>query len=78
MKGKCSQWVPAPSGTPEGGLLSPLLFACFINDLPASIETSTVMFADDVKMYCRVDNDSDVLYLQRQMYSLCRWSERGA
>ena len=75
VKGKCSQWVPAPSGTPEGGLLSPLLFACFINDLPASIETSTVMFADDVKMYCRVDNDSDVLYLQRQIDSLCRWSE---
>ena len=42
VKGKCSNWVPAPSGTPEGGILSPLLFACFINDSP----TSTLMFAE--------------------------------
>ena len=51
VKGKCSQWVPVPSGTPEGGLLSPLLFACFINDLPDCAQTDCLMFADDVKLY---------------------------
>ena len=49
VKGKCSEWVPVLSGTPEGGILSPLLFACFINDLPGSIEADALMFADDVK-----------------------------
>ena len=53
VAGKCSEWVPVRSGTPEGGLLSPLLFACFVNDLPNSLESDTLMFADDVKMYRR-------------------------
>ena len=39
VKGKCSEWVPASSGTPEGGILSPLLFACFANDLPMNVDT---------------------------------------
>ena len=49
VAGKCSEWVPVRSGTLEGGLLSPLLFACFVNDLPNSLEADTLMFADDVK-----------------------------
>ena len=74
MKGKCSEWVPVLSGTPEGGILSPLLFACFINDLPGSVEADALMFADDVKVYGRVDSDADVRFLQRQLDSLCQWT----
>ena len=47
-QGKCSQWAPVPSGNPEGGLISPLLFACYINDLPDCVQTDCVLFADDV------------------------------
>ena len=46
--GKSSEWVPVGSGTPEGGLLSPLLFACFVNDLPETLDVDTLLFADDV------------------------------
>ena len=74
VKGKCSQWVPVPSGTPEGGLLSPLMFACFVNDLPDAVQTNTLMFADDAKLYCKVDSDADVRFMQGQIDSLCRWS----
>ena len=74
VKGKCSEWVPASSGTPEGGILSPLLFACFINDLPMNVDTDTLMFADDAKMYGRVDSDADVRSMQHQLDSLCQWS----
>ena len=76
VKGKCSQWTAAPSGTPEGGLLSPLLFACFINDLPDNVQADCVMFADDVKLYNRVDSVADVDFLRQQLDSLCRWSAR--
>ena len=74
VKGKCSQWASAPSGTPEGGLISPLLFACFINDLPDCVKTDCVLFADDVKLYGKVDCPADADFLQRQLDSLHRWS----
>lgn len=75
VKGKCSQWSDVRSGTPEGGILSPLLFVCFINDLPLAIQTDSLLFADDVKLYCRVDSDGDVSHLQHQLDALCEWSE---
>ena len=76
VAGKCSEWVPVRSGTPEGGLLSPLLFACFVNDLPNSLEADTLMLADDVKMYRRIDSMVDVRHLQVQLDRLVCWSER--
>ena len=76
VQGKCSDWVNATSGTPEGGLISPLLFACFVNDLPGAIQTDTLMFADDVKLYRRVDSEADVHSMQTQLDSLCEWSDR--
>ena len=74
VKGKCSRWTAVRSGTPEGGILSPLLFVCFINDLPLTLQTHSLLYADDVKLYCRVDGDSDVRHLQLQLDQLCRWS----
>lgn len=74
--GKCSEWVPVKSGTPEGGLLSPLLFACFVNDLPETLQADTLMFADDVKMYGRVDSMVDAQYMQAQLDKLHSWSEK--
>ena len=63
------------SGTPEGGLLLPLLFACFVNDLPGAIQTETLMFADDVKVYRRVDGEADVSFIQARLDSLRKWSD---
>ena len=74
--GKSSEWVPVGSGTPEGGLLSPLLFACFVNDLPETLDVDTLLFADDVKMYRQVNSNDDVRYLQTQLDKLCCWSEK--
>ena len=74
VKGKCSEWVSVPTGTPEGSILSPILFACFINDLPQNVNTDILMFADDVKMYGRVNSDTDANFLQHQLDILCQWS----
>ena len=61
---------------PRGGLISPLLFTCFVNDLPEALEVETLLFADDVKMYRRVDSANDVSYVQAQLDKLCSWSEK--
>lgn len=74
VKGQCSSWTPVLSGTPEGGILSSLLFSCFINDLPSLVECKCLMFADDVKLYRRVDSVQDVAALQADLDKLCAWS----
>ena len=73
VQGKCSDWVNVRSGTPEGGLLSPLLFACFVNDLPGAVVTDTLMFADDVKFFRRVDTAADVRSLHAELDKLYEW-----
>ena len=45
-----SDVMPVISGLPQGSILRPLLFLIFVNDLPASVMSSTVLlFADDAK-----------------------------
>ena len=54
-----------PSGTPEGSLLSPLLFARYINDLPDAVSCNCLMFADDVKLYHRIERQEDCAFFAK-------------
>ena len=74
LNGKVSDWVPAVSGTPEGGLLSPLLFSLFVNDLPSVVKTRCLMFADDVKIFQKVKGPNDVKMLQDDIDAVTRWA----
>ena len=75
VNGRCSEWCRVTSGTPEGGLISPLLFALHINDLPSEVSSRCLMFADDVKIYRRITCAADADLLQADLQKLCRWSE---
>ena len=75
VNGKSSCWTHVTSGTPEGGLLSPLLFAMYINDLPDQIKSPCLMFADDVKIYRKVRCTADADLLQDDLNRLCSWSQ---
>ena len=66
---KSAEWTHVTSGTPGGGLLSPLLFAMYINDLPGQIEPSCLMFAEDVKIYRKITFADDAELLSLGTYS---------
>ena len=74
LNGQTSPWVPVTSGTPEGSLLSPLLFLLFINDLPLYVQSKCLMYADDVKMYREVRSGADGDLLHADLHRLVNWS----
>ena len=75
VDGKHSDWIPVLSGVPEGSILGPLLFTCYVADLPSHIQTCSLSYADDVKIFHRIEFPSDVDSLQADLSRLSKWSK---
>ena len=76
VNGKTSDWNQVSSGVPEGSILAPLIFSMFINDLPRHIQSNCLMYADDVKIFRKIEAPSDGKLLQEDLDRLRTWSIR--
>ena len=75
VDGEVSNWKSVLSGVPKGSVLGPLLFLIYINDLDDSITSNVLKFADDTKVFRKV-NTGDKQHLQNDLDRLVKWFEK--
>ena len=75
VRGRWSGWRRVMSGIPQGSVLGPVLFLVFIDDLEEGLLCEVLKFADDTKIFRRVDSEEDREVLQRDLDRLVQWSE---
>ena len=64
------------SGVPQGSILGPLLFVLFINDMHKCVSPGTkiALYADDTKIWRKIESPEDHVILQNDINALLRWS----
>ena len=75
VNGSLSSSKPVLSEIPQGIVLGPLLFVIYINDLPEKLCSSSLMFADDTKVFKEICSKNDSECLQRDLACLEKWSD---
>ena len=63
------------AGVPQGTVLGPLLFLCYVNEIPSCVSSNIRLYADDILMYRVITCDADSDELQKDLVSLQRWSD---
>ena len=74
LNGKTSGWVRVRSGVPESSICGPIPFVLFCNDVPTELNSSCLMYADDINVFRRVRAPDDTDTLQTDLDKFSAWS----
>ena len=74
MNGEISYLASVTSGIPQGTVLAPLLFLCYINDITKDISSNIKLYADDVLIYNIINSKEDCVKLQKDLDILNEWA----
>ena len=77
LNGEESDWTNVTSGIPQGSVLGPILFLIYINDLPDVVNNIVKLFADDTKIYAKVNTKEQEENLQSDIDNLMEWSNNS-
>jgi len=64
------------SGVHQGSVLWPLLFICYINDMPETVSSFIYMYADDAKVVREVTSVRECEELQSDLDSIQHRSQK--
>ena len=67
LNGTSSEWSRVYSGVPQGSVLAPLLCNIYVNDIPSVVNSETLMFADDTKIFRKIQSQSEFLQFQQDI-----------
>jgi len=73
IRGEESTWLEVISGVPQGSVLGPILFLIFVNDMDCGIINWLLKFADDTKLFGKVQSELDNKSLQGDLQRLFDW-----
>ena len=76
VNGFLSSEFLVPSGVPQGSHLGSLLFLIYINDISNAFENCKfLLFADDVKIFRKIDTLNDTFFIQNDLDRFLKWCE---
>ena len=76
VEGQYSNTVKMNAGTPQGAVLSPLLFNLMVSDMPKNEFINKHIYADDITLTCQGNNLREVKNkMQKFLKELWTWTE---
>ena len=75
VDGSFSDTAHVGSGVPQGTVLGPILFLCYIKVLSSSVSSDVRLFADACLLYRPIKSKDDQKKLQEDLAKLERWAD---